>query len=62
MYKYDPGIMLIKEKVNNHNKFSFKQVFSCNIIKEIKDIEILLITMLIWLKGKVMTHSTLAPI
>ena len=54
--------MLIKKKVNNHNKLSFKQVFSCNIIKEIKDIEILLITMLIWLKGKVMTHSTLAPI
>lgn len=49
MYKYDPGIMLIKEKVNNLNKFSFKQVFSFNIIKEIKDIERLLITMLIWL-------------
>lgn len=61
MYKYNPS-MLIKKKVNNHNKLSFKQVFSCNIIKEIKDIEILLITMLIWLKGKVMTHSTLAPI
>ena len=38
IYKYHPSIILIKEKVDNQNKFSFKQVSLCNIEKEIKDI------------------------
>ena len=38
MYKHHPSIILIKEKIDNQNKFSFEQVSLCDIVKEIKDI------------------------
>ena len=38
MYKYHPRIILIKEKVDNQNKFSFEQVSLCDIVQEIKNI------------------------
>ena len=38
MYKYHPRIILIEEKVDNQNKFSFEQVSLCDIVQEIKNI------------------------
>ena len=38
MYKYHPSIILINNKVDNRNKFSFKPVALSDIVKEIKDI------------------------
>ena len=38
MYRYHPRIILIKEKVDNQNKFSFEQVSLCDIVQEIKNI------------------------
>ena len=38
MYKYHPRIILVKEKVDNQNKFSFEQVSLCDIVQEIKNI------------------------
>lgn len=36
LYKYHPSITLITEKIDNQNKFSFKQVSLCDIVKKIK--------------------------
>ena len=38
MCKYHPSIILIKSKVDNQNKFSFKPVALSDIVKEIKNI------------------------
>ena len=38
MYKYHPSIILINNKVDNQNKFSFEPVALSDIVKEIKDI------------------------
>ena len=35
MYKYHPSIVLIKDKVDNQNKFLFEQVSICNVVIEI---------------------------
>ena len=36
MYKYHPSIILINNKVDNQNKFSFEPVALSDIVKEIK--------------------------
>ena len=33
-YKYHPNIISIKEKINNQNTFSFKQVSLCDTVKK----------------------------
>ena len=38
MYKYHPNIILINNKVDNQNKFSFEPVALSDIVKDIKDI------------------------
>ena len=38
MYKYHPSIILLNNKVDNQNKFSFDPVALSDIVKEIKDI------------------------
>ena len=38
MYKYHPSIILINNKVDNQNKFSFEPVALSDIVKDIKDI------------------------
>ena len=38
MYKYHPSIILINNKVDNQNTFSFEPVALSDIVKEIKDI------------------------
>ena len=38
MYKHHPSIILINEKIGNHNKFSFEPVALSNVVKEINEI------------------------
>ena len=38
MYKYEPSIILINQKIGNKNKFSFEPVALSEVVKEINNI------------------------
>ena len=38
MYKYEPSITLINQKIGNQNKFSFEPIALSEVVKEINNI------------------------